>query len=672
MSLPPRLRRAQRAHSLSLFGAATLLALACSCGGGDGGGAATSDGGQADADGSSAGAQPEEQVEYDIDIPLVTYAWDPQAGDASVSAEMGGPGFTGEGWTTNMTFPALGAADAVPGGQIIMSRPDWPATLRMTGKDWNTDLTYTIRDLCYESLLLQHPLTREFVPRLATHWQILDDGMRFRYRINPEARFANGEELTAHDVVASYKLRMDPSTLDPSSILTFEKMEEPVAVSKYILEVRCKEQNWRNFLYFSEVAMTVFPASQVDITGSDYLETFQFKMASGSGPYEILDEDIDIEGETLVARRRDDWWAKDNPAWTGLYNFDSYRWIVIRDQITEFEKFKNGEFDFFVIGRAQWYAEEIPTFDTWQRGMMRRLKIYNGSPRGTGGFAINTTRAPLDDLRVRHALAQLWPREHLLSQFMFNEYEPLNSNWPGGDYENPNNQLIEYDPFGAVEKLEAAGWTELDEDGVRVKDGQRLQLSIQYSVQQLERYLTVFQESCTQAGIELELQLLTPTTRWQNMRERRYELSYTSWGAIDPPNPETMWHSRMAAEVDNNNVTAFADPRVDALCEEYDTCDDARRRRDIVREIDGIIHEQIHYVQSWYRPAERVVLWNRFGMPEWGANYVWDYKYMHMSWWIDQELDAELEACRADDSRSMERGPEVIRFYDAWKAAQQD
>ena len=61
-----------------------------------------------------------EPESYDLEIPMVTYAWDPQAGDASVSAEDGGPGFTGEGWESNFTFPALGSAEAVKGGRITM------------------------------------------------------------------------------------------------------------------------------------------------------------------------------------------------------------------------------------------------------------------------------------------------------------------------------------------------------------------------------------------------------------------------------------------------------------------------------------------------------------------------------------------------------------------------
>ncbi len=74
---------------------------------------------------------------YDLNIPMVTYTWDANAGDKSVSAEMGGPGFTGEGWTTNLTFPAIGSADAVKGGKTVLALSDWPSTLRLAGKEHN-------------------------------------------------------------------------------------------------------------------------------------------------------------------------------------------------------------------------------------------------------------------------------------------------------------------------------------------------------------------------------------------------------------------------------------------------------------------------------------------------------------------------------------------------------
>ena len=46
---------------------------------------------------------------------------------------------------------------------------------------------------------------------------------------------------------------MDKTMQDPSAQLTYAKFERPVADSKYIVSVKSKVLNWRNFLYFSEI-----------------------------------------------------------------------------------------------------------------------------------------------------------------------------------------------------------------------------------------------------------------------------------------------------------------------------------------------------------------------------------------------------------------------------------
>ena len=48
-----------------------------------------------------------------------------------------------------------------------------------------------------------HPTTLEYIPALATHWQISADKMTYRFRINPNARFSDGTPVTSDDVVAT-------------------------------------------------------------------------------------------------------------------------------------------------------------------------------------------------------------------------------------------------------------------------------------------------------------------------------------------------------------------------------------------------------------------------------------------------------------------------------------
>ena len=73
----------------------------------------------------------------------------PPGADPSVSAEMGGNGFTGDGWTTSTSYNVLGSSKAVKGGMMTWSIPDFPATLRNYGKDENSYYTRMASSLMY-------------------------------------------------------------------------------------------------------------------------------------------------------------------------------------------------------------------------------------------------------------------------------------------------------------------------------------------------------------------------------------------------------------------------------------------------------------------------------------------------------------------------------------------
>lgn len=614
---------------------------------------------------------PIDQVPAPYDIPMVKYSWDPMAGDAEVPAELGGPGFTGEGWETNMEFPAIGSAEAVKGGQITMYLPEWPVTLRLQGENYNTTFNYRARDLCQQGLLTTHPVTLDFIPALATHWWISEDKMTYRFRINPKARWSDGKEVTANDVVATYDLVMDPGINFPSNALVFGKLNRPVALSKYIVEVTCKQLNWRNFMYFG-ASMAIMPAHQISIPGGEYLDQYQNKYHAVTGPY-TLDASTMEMNKAIDLVRRDDWWDKDNPAWRGLWNFDRYHFVVVQDLGLALEKAKAGELDYYTVPKSQWWVEELTAkkVDAIDRGLIQKRKFYNHEPVGTSGLALNTTRAPLDDLRVRKALAHLRDRPTMIDKLFFNEYEPLVSYYQNGDGQNMSNKMVEYDPFAAVELLEEAGWTEIGTDGVRSNaKGERLKFKLMYRSVLSEPSLTVYKEDCFQAGIEIELELVDSALHWKSVRERTYDIASMAWGALVFPNPETSYSSKLAdPETQNNNITSFASPRVDELLDAYDTEFDVAKRSEIIREIDGIIFNDHPYVLDWYNPARRIIYWNKFGMPKWGVMRYNGEEDMMYVWWVDPLKAAQLDKAKKDKSLTMETEPVDHRFWTEWKAA---
>jgi microcin C transport system substrate-binding protein len=596
--------------------------------------------------------------------------------DPAVPAEQGGKGFTGQGWETNTDFDLIGDPHAVKGGALRTQLVDFPSTIRLEGPEANTYFNFGITYMAYESLLAIHPTTQDYIPSLATHWQISPDHMTFRYRINPNARFSDGTPVTADDVVASYDFRMDRTLQSPATRLNLEKLDRPVAESKYIVRVHAKKLNWRNFLEFSTSSMLIFPAHILkNLSGEQYIKNYNYKLLPGTGPYTIEEADID-KGKSITVRRRKDYWAANSRANVGLNNFDEMRFVVVRDENLAFEQFKKGEVDAYLISRARQWVEET-NFDTVQRGLTQKRKVYNNEPQGFQGIAFNTRMAPYNDIRVRKALTLLFNRKQLIEKIMFNQYVPQNSYEAGSPYENPNNPPNDYDPQTALKLLADAGWSSRDAQGRLVKNGVPLQLELLYDVKTFEPHLTVYQEDLRRVGINLNLRLITFETMFQMLNQRKFQMALMAWGSSPFPDPETMWHSSLADVNSSNNFTGFKDPRVDQLCVEYDHAFDVKDRIRVIREIDGILADAYQYILLWNAPYTRFIYWNKFGTPPGYISRTGDfyggYKMygIYQLWWADPAKEARLQQAMRDPSMRLEVGPSDDRYWLEYSAREQ-
>ncbi|MBI3269351.1 MAG: ABC transporter substrate-binding protein [Planctomycetes bacterium] len=590
-----------------------------------------------------------------------------EGADPAVTAEQGGKGFTGEGWRTNTTYDLVGDPRAIKGGRIVRELTDFPNNLRPEGPAANTAFNYLARDLMFDGLLFLHPTTLEWAPAIATHWRSSEDGQTYWYRLNPNARWADGTPITSEDVIATWEFRVDPDLSEPSSKMTYEKFEKPVAESKYIVRVKCVTPNWRNFIYFS--GMHIFQAKELRAQPvKEWLDKYNFRYMIPSGPYYGEVKDIDKDKQIITLRRRKDYWAADHRRNVGLYNFDELTYVVISDDNIAFESLKKGDIDLYVVSRAKMWVEETD-FPNVQRGLVQKRKIFNEEPRGTFGIALNMSRPPFDDVRVRKAFSLLLDRKKLLDKLMYNQYLPLNSYYPAGEYENSGNPKNEYNPDEAQKLLAEAGWKEVDDKGHLLKDGKPLEVELTYDTKTFEKHLTVYQEDLANAGISATLRLVTPETRWKLMTEKNFQMTITSWGALVFPNPETSYHSRLAQEKDNNNVTGVADPRIDALCAKYDKTVEQKDRAAIIQEIDGILAQAYPYVLLWYGPYTRVLYWNKFGVPESGMPRVGDSTVYEWFWWFDPAKAAALDAAKKDAGAKLEVGGTEVHYWEKRRGA---
>jgi microcin C transport system substrate-binding protein len=581
--------------------------------------------------------------------------------DPAVSAEQGGKGFTGSGWETNTDYDLVGDPRAVRGGVLREYMPNFPGTLRINGPEANTGLNQMITSMVYETLLVMHPLTLEYMPALATHWQVSPDKMTYRFRIDPNARYSDGQPVVAEDVVATWSFLMDKGLQDPMSELVFAKFEKPVAESKYLVSVKSKVLNWRNFLYFAQ-SMPILPAHVLKtVNGAAYLKNYNFKLLPGSGPYRVDEADV-IKGKSVTIRRRNDYWGEKQRRTIGTSNFNEIREIVVRDNSLAFEMFKKGDIDYYLVNISRQWVEEM-NFDKVQRGLVQKRKIYNDNPQGIQGLAINTRKPPYNDVRVREALQLLLNRPLLIQKLFFNEYTPMNSYYAGGLYENPNNPKNEYNPQRALQLLAEAGYSTRDPQGRLTKNGQPLAIELLYDTKTFEPTFTVYQDDLRKVGIGLNLRLVTPETLFQLAMERKFDTVMLGWGGLLFPNPETSFHSTLADVPNNNNITGFKNKRVDELLDVYDKEFDQQKRVAIIREIDGILANSHEYVLQWEAPFQRIAYWNKFGAPPGYLTRYGDYRDLVSLWWIDPQKEAALAKANADPNAKLPVGETEVRYW---------
>ena len=591
----------------------------------------------------------------------------PVGADPNISAEDGGEGFSGDGWETNDEFTNFADPKAKKGGRFLMSFSEYPPTFRTEGKDSAREVISFMGEHIYETLLDMDYKTQNYVPKLATHWKISEDKKTFWFRINPNARWSDGKAVTTDDMIATMNLYTDDGIMAPYTNELYAKYHLE-KISKYILKVSLDEVNWRMFYYFS--GTSIFPAHHLNkIDGAGYLKKYQFKMLPGTGPY-VLDEKNTSKGNHIVLKRRSDWWAKDEAFFIGKYNFDEIKIIVVRDEVLEKEKFKKGEIDYYDIAKPSVWVKEFsqedpnPPFDALKRGLVQKRKVYNYHPEGVRGIVFNMRKAPFDDLKVRKAFAYLWNRKQLIEKLFYNEYALLNSTYPNSVYQNYDNPIFEYNPEMGNKLLDEAGWDKKNAEGIRInKNGEPFQVTM--TLHQIHvQWFTPFQEDLKKAGVILDIKVADGNTLFQMGLERRFQLKHQAWTALFYPNPESSFHSNSAKKDNTTNFSGISDPRIDKICDEYNTMFDKQVRIDAIKEVDKILAESVHYALAWYRPySVRAAYWNKFGMPESVVGYVGNWKEVTKLWWIEPELEKQLELAKKDQSIKMPIGDVIVDYF---------
>lgn len=523
----------------------------------------------------------------------------------------------------------------------------------------NNAFTALVFYLMHNTLITSHPLDLSPIPGIAKSWEISPDKKVFTFYLDPEARWSDGKPITAHDVLFTYDVLMNPKNLTSIMRIGLSRFEKPKIIDDHTVRFTAKTVHWENFRYFTGFA--VLPKHILE--GRDFnKQNFEFPVVSG--PYKIKELK---KGRYIELARRKDWWAKDDPMNIGQYNFDMLRFKTIRERLAAFELFKKGGIDFFPVYTAKRWHTETDS-EKFQKNWIVKQRAYNFNPPGFQGFAMNIRRPLFSDVRVRKALAHLINRKLMNEKLMYNEYFMLNSYFTDIylSLEAIPNKLIEYDLDKARALLKEASWTDTDSEGYLVKDGQRFEFTILMRNQSVEKFFTIYLEDLKKVGIKANLQLVSMSTWFKKMGEYKFDMTWSAWSVPTLKNPESMWHSKQADEPAGNNITGFKNPEVDRLIEEQKTIFDVNKRHEICKQIDKILFREHPYALLWAINNTRLLYWNKFGKPKTVLDKYSNESAAITYWWYDAEKDKRLKEAMSK-GKALPPEPAEVHFSDFFK-----
>ena len=539
--------------------------------------------------------------------------------------------FPREGWQEAPN--PLASAFAEKGGMLVTYAGPYPKSFNYY-LDQNV-MSAELFGQLYETLLTQHPVTLELEPLLAARCVLGDDRKTFTFHLNPQARWSDGRPVTAEDVRWTFEAVLDPKNLTGPHKIGLERFAPPEVLDEATIRFTAKEVHWENLLTLA--GLQILPKHA--FADKDFnLQNFEFPVVSG--PYRL---GAIREGIQVSLERRTDWWAGRLPRFQHVANFDLLRYRFFEETDNALEAFRKGEIDLFPVYRAHTWANQT-SGEKFDRNWIVKQEIANQKPVGFQGIALNLRRPPLDDPRVRRALAHLYHREKMNATLMYNAYFLHRSYYEDlYDAAHPcGNELIPFDPDRARALLAEAGWRADPETGLLAKDGRPLRLRYLSRGDSDDKFTAIFQEDLKDVGIELVVDKKDWAAWAKDMDEYNFDLTWAAWSAGLFKNPESMWAAKEADRPSGQNITGYKNPDVDALIAEQRTEFDVQKRHGIVRQIDALVTRDVPYILLWNKNSTRLLWWNKFGLPDAPLGKYGDERAAHAYWWYDPDAAADL------------------------------
>jgi peptide/nickel transport system substrate-binding protein len=396
-------------------------------------------------------------------------------------------------------------------------------------------------------------------PELATdipslqNGQISRDGLHITYKLRAGVTWSDGAPFTAQDVIFSWRAIMNPANnvLTRTGYDQIASMSAPDAHTLVVTLKRPYAPAVATFFGPSLAPMSILPAHLLQGLHDINHAPYDVKPV-GTGPFVVTE--YDPESRVVLVP---------NPHyWRGPPKLKEIDVLLVPDPNTREVMMRTGEADLYYDPPSS-QVDVLRTFPD--------LHVDDETFDEEWYLEFNEQHAPLDDVRVRRAIAESVDRDYVLKAIMNGNADLAESDQPAFSWAyDPNVPQVVYDPAAGAALLDSAGWKPAP-DGYRYRDGRRLSLVYVSSTGygDARRYGPIFQSEMKKIGIDVDVKYVPTSILFAAkadggvIENGRFDVAFAGWiGGIDPDDA-TLWTCDQWPP-NGDNYSFSCDPRIDA------------------------------------------------------------------------------------------------------------
>jgi microcin C transport system substrate-binding protein len=487
---------------------------------------------------------------------------------------------------------------------------------------------------------------------LAEEMLIAPDKSSITFRLNPKAKFSNGDPVTAQDVKYSYD-SLTSQYATPGYQETYrEGVKQLVVLDERTVRFDLSDKS--SATLFKLGGLYIFSHKwglKPDGSRVRFDELLN-EIPLLSGPYTVASQDAP---RRIEFKRNPAYWAADLGVRRGSYNFDRIVYRYYKDETVSTEAFKAGEYDLVKVYR-DWIWARQHRGPKWDDGRIVKMPFETNAGKGLQAYELNLRRPIFADIRVRQAIVLSYDFEtnnryrrlkRANSVFNNSEFaasgmpspgelkllEPFRAELPkevfGMPYLAPRNDVDENalrrNLLKARSLLEEAGWKLAPDGKLRNAKGEPFIFEfLSPTGQNTDQRMNPWRRNLEKLGIQVPDRKVDYALFNRRLTEFDFDMATIVEPLFTLPevvNYISLYGSKAAGEPGSGNYRGVKSKAVDHVLEAMTAAATLEDFRDACRALDRIVMWNYWQVPELYSNFEDVSYWNKFGMPAVRAQY---------------------------------------------------